>query len=144
MQQVAPLFDHLVGGYEQAGRDRQAKRLRRFEIDHRFKFGRRLHRQIGGLVAAQDAVDIGRRLAKHVGEVDSVGHEPASRDERTDRVHRGQSVTGRERDNQVTMGDGRDVRRQHQAAVRRARKGLDGALDLGGIRHQGGYQVDPE
>src|SRR5438309_304014 len=78
-------LDHLVGSYKQAGWDGQAKHLRRFEIDHRFKFGRRLHRQIGGLVAAQDAVDIGRRLAKHISEVDSVGHEPASRDERTDR-----------------------------------------------------------
>ena len=54
-----PSFDDLVGGYQQAGRHRQTKRLRRFEIDDRFILGRRLHRKVGRLVAAQDAVDIG-------------------------------------------------------------------------------------
>ena len=55
-------FDHLIGGKEQAGWHGQAKRLRRFEVDDRFELGRRLHRKVGGLVSAQDAVDIGRRL----------------------------------------------------------------------------------
>src|SRR5262249_56460611 len=51
-------FDHLIGGKEQAGWHGQAKRLRRFEVDDRFELGRRLHRKVGGLVSAQDAVDI--------------------------------------------------------------------------------------
>ena len=45
-------LDHLVGGHEQAGRYGQAERLRRFEVDGRFEFGRRLYRKVGGLVAA--------------------------------------------------------------------------------------------
>src|SRR5262245_65806898 len=35
-QQIASLFDHLVGSYEQAGRYRQAQRFRRPEIDNGF------------------------------------------------------------------------------------------------------------
>src|SRR5215472_15114682 len=53
---VRASLDHPVGGHEQAGRHGQAERLRRFEIDDRFELGRRLHRKVGGLVAAQDAV----------------------------------------------------------------------------------------
>ena len=61
-----PSFNYLVGGHEQAGRHGEAERLRGFEIDYRFEFGCRLHRKVGGLVAAQDAVDIGCRLPERV------------------------------------------------------------------------------
>ena len=52
-----------------------------------------------------------RRLAKHIGEVDSVRHEPTGRDERTDVVHRRQMVPRRERDNDVAMSGSRDIGR---------------------------------
>jgi hypothetical protein len=52
----------IVGGDQQARRHGQAKRLRRSQVDNRFEHGRGPHRKVGGLVAAQDAVDIGRRL----------------------------------------------------------------------------------
>src|SRR6266536_2478119 len=45
-------LDHLVGGHEHAGRHGEAKRLRGFEVDGRFKPGRGLHRKIRGSVAA--------------------------------------------------------------------------------------------
>ena len=59
-----PSFDQLVGGHEQTRRHSQAERLSRFEIDHRFVLRWRLHRKVGRIGAAQDAVDIGRRLPK--------------------------------------------------------------------------------
>ena len=68
-----------------AGGTVEAERLRGLEVDDRFVLGRRLHRKVGGLGAAQDAVDIGRRLPKHVDAVGPVGHETAGRDELTDR-----------------------------------------------------------
>src|SRR5262245_21462267 len=76
-------FDHLVGGHEQAGWYRQAERLRRFEVDDRFELGRRLHRKVGGLVSAQDTVDIGRRLPIDVDVVGPIGHETTGGDEQT-------------------------------------------------------------
>src|SRR2546421_7171400 len=51
---------------------------------------RSLHRQVGGFVAAQDAVDIGRRLPNRVDVVDPVGHETAGVDELTVDVDRRQ------------------------------------------------------
>jgi hypothetical protein len=51
-------FDHLVGTCEQRLRHGDAKRLRGFQIDHQFVFGRRLHRQIARLLAFQNAIGI--------------------------------------------------------------------------------------
>jgi hypothetical protein len=44
-------LDHLVGPGEHRWRDFKAERLRGLEIDYQFVLGRRLHRQVGGLLA---------------------------------------------------------------------------------------------
>jgi hypothetical protein len=49
---LAHLFDHLIGGHKQLVGDCEPKSLRGFEVKHRFVFGRRLHRKVGGLRAA--------------------------------------------------------------------------------------------
>ena len=63
LQQTPPLFNDLVGGGEQIGRDRNAERLGGLEIDHHFVLGQRLHRQVGRLLALEDAIDIAGRAA---------------------------------------------------------------------------------
>jgi hypothetical protein len=49
-QQTAALFDYLVGGREQRRRNGEAERLRCFEVDYKFKRGRRLDRKIAGFL----------------------------------------------------------------------------------------------
>src|SRR5262249_31797451 len=135
--------DDLVGSHEQTGRHCEAERLRGFEVDDCFEFGRRLHRKVGRFVAAQDAVNIGCGLSKHVDEVVPVRHQTAGRDEYARVVDRWDAVPGRKGDDEITMDRGHDVGNQHQTTVRRAGEGLDGTLNVGGVLDEGGYRLDP-
>ena len=62
-------------------RHREAERLRGLEIDHQFVFGRRLHRQVGGLLALEDAIDVAGRAPVLVDEIRPVGDQAAGGDE---------------------------------------------------------------
>jgi hypothetical protein len=57
-QQHSCSLDQLVGACEQCRRNFEAERLDGFQIDHQFVLGRRLHGQIGRLLALQDAVNV--------------------------------------------------------------------------------------
>jgi hypothetical protein len=61
------LFDHLVGACEERGRHREAECLGCFEIDHQLVLSGRLHRQVGWLLALEDAIDIACRALELVG-----------------------------------------------------------------------------
>jgi hypothetical protein len=54
----AGLFDHLVGRSLQRLRNGQVESLGRFHVDDKLKASRLLDRQIGGLGASEDAIDV--------------------------------------------------------------------------------------
>src|SRR5258708_29431759 len=64
VQQIPLLFYHLVGSGEECLADGEADRLGGFQIDHQLELGRILNRQIAHLGAAQDAIDIGKRIGE--------------------------------------------------------------------------------
>ena len=66
-------FDHLVGGGEERRWNIKAECLCRLEIDHQLVLHRRLHWQVGGLFALENAVDVTCRAAVLVGEIRPVG-----------------------------------------------------------------------
>src|SRR5262245_52700806 len=55
------LFDHLIGRRKQFVRDGESERLGGLEIDDQLILCRHLHREIGRLLALEDAVDISCR-----------------------------------------------------------------------------------
>src|SRR5215216_617764 len=95
---LAPLFDHLVGAGEHGCRHIEAERFRGLEIDDQFVLGRRLHRQVGRLLALEDAVDVSSRAPKLVEEIRAIGNQAAGGDEVAFIVDTGQPVAGGQRD----------------------------------------------
>ena len=57
-QQIASLFDHLVGAADQRVRDGDAERLGGLQVDDHLDFSGLLDRQIGRLLALENAAGI--------------------------------------------------------------------------------------
>src|SRR5262249_27931748 len=85
-------FDHLVGTGEQRRWHFEAERSRRFEVDDQLVLRWRLHRQIGWLLAFQDAIDVTRRAPVLIDEIRPVGDQAATADIKTGVVDDRQSV----------------------------------------------------
>jgi hypothetical protein len=74
-QQIATLFDHLIGAGEQCWRQIEAKGLCGPRIDDQIKLGWLLDWKIGRLRPAQNLVDIVGGAPKQVRDVCSIGHQ---------------------------------------------------------------------
>ena len=55
----------------------EAERLGGLEVDDQLEFGRRLHWQVGGLLALEDAIDVAGSQPELVDLIGSVGHQSA-------------------------------------------------------------------
>ena len=100
------LLDHLVGTGEQLWRHVEAERLGGLQVHGQLVFGRRLHRQVGGLLALEDAIYIAGGAPVLIEEIRPVGYQPPGRDEEAFEIDRRQFVTSRQRDDQIAMNIG--------------------------------------
>src|SRR5262249_36400434 len=131
----AALFDHLVGAGEQAIGHGEAQRFRGLEIDNEFVLRRRLHRKVGGLLALEDAIDVTGGAAELADKTRPIRDQPAGSDEKALVVECGQFVPSRQRDDQIAMSCRQWASRYDQAAIRAAREGRDGVLNLAWLAH---------
>src|SRR5438270_10635582 len=101
-QQTAPSFDHLVSAGVDGRRDIEAERLCGLNVDYQLVFCRRLYRQVGRFLAPENPVDVTSGEAILVcADPKVIGHQAAGIYETAARVDRGQSMTGRQRNDQV-------------------------------------------
>jgi len=142
-QQDRYLLDDLVGGGEQRWRDVEAERLRRLEVDDKLVFGRRLHRQIGGLFAFEDAIDIAGGEAIRFGLIDPVGDQPALSNIAAERIDRWQLVVGSGGNDRIALNFLCTGSNDDQAAIPSEREGRNGALNLVGTVRDDGVNSTP-
>src|SRR3981081_695721 len=93
-QQHSCSFDHLVGARKHRWWYVEAKRLGGLEVNHQLVLGRRLHRQIGGLLALEDAIDVPGRASVWVDRIGPVGDQAAIYGVKAERVDPRQTGCG--------------------------------------------------
>src|SRR5262245_26504659 len=67
-------------------------------VDHQLVLGWRLYRQVGGLLALEDSIDIAGRAPERVGRIRPVGNQSTAGHEIAKGVDRGQLVPSGQRD----------------------------------------------
>src|SRR6516162_3939553 len=75
------LFNHLIGSNQKLLWYIEAERVGGLEVNHQFIFGRCLHRQIGWLLALQDAIDVTGSSTELSRKVSRIGDQAAARHE---------------------------------------------------------------
>src|SRR5262249_58344658 len=70
-------LDHLVGEREQLVGILQSECFGSLEVDHKLKLGRLYDRQVGRLLALENAAGVDARLTKNVVNVGCVAHQSA-------------------------------------------------------------------
>ena len=101
----------------------EAECLGGLEVDHQLEIGRQLDRQIGRLLAFEDAINIAGRATVLVEPIDPVGDQAAGGDIRAVGVGRGQFVPRRKSDDQIAMKVRQRAPRNNQATIRSACEG---------------------
>src|SRR6266550_8029829 len=79
--ETCSLIDHLVGAGEHARRQLKAERLCCLEVDDQLVLGGRLYRQVGRLLALEDAINVAGCATVRVGGISPVGDQAADGDE---------------------------------------------------------------
>jgi hypothetical protein len=97
------ILRRVVRAGEQRRWDFEAKYLGGLEVDYQLVLGRCLHRQVGRLLALEDAIDVASCLPVLIDLIRPVGDQAAGGGEGTLEVDGGQPVLGSKLDNQLAM-----------------------------------------
>src|ERR1700722_12879442 len=140
----ASSLDDLVGALLQQQGHFETKRHRRLEVDHQLEFGRLLDRQVARLFAAQDAVNVSRRLTVLIFDINAEESQAANCGEIAESVDRGQPILSRQLDDQPAISQHETVRGQDQSTARLPSEQRHYGLDLRRAPHLSRNPLHPE
>src|SRR5262249_6365120 len=114
------------------------------EVHDQLVLGGRLHWQVAGFLALENAIDVACRAPVLVDPIRSVGDQGAFRDAKAVGVDGGQLGLGGELCDQMTMNRRRRAPCYNQTAIRSACESGDAALDVVGVAHIDWAYLHPE
>src|SRR5215471_4625706 len=94
---LGSLFDDILGAFQQRERKFDPERFCRFEVDGQLNSCDLLHREVGRLVALENAPGVDANLAVKIADAATIAHQAAGQDELTVWVDCRQRVAGRQR-----------------------------------------------
>src|SRR5215831_1260206 len=109
-------LDHLVGAAEQWQWNREAERLRDFQIDGHLDFRGLLNRKVSGFFALKNAAGIKADSAISTSHIASVAHETARRNELAVAIDGWDSVLSRQFDQPITLAQEEIFTAYHECA----------------------------
>src|SRR5215470_13888685 len=112
------LFDHLVRAQQNRWGYGKAERRGGLTVHDHLELGRKLHREIARLRAAQDAIDISRGTTKDLYQVGSVGDQAAVSGKARLVIDRRYVISGRRQYDRSAMCDREYIRDDDKAASR--------------------------
>src|SRR5262249_26672097 len=138
------LFDHLVGAGKHRGRQVEAEVLGGFQVDHQLVFHRRLHRQVGGRLTPENAIDVLGGAAELIDYIRPIRDQAPFGAEITGVVDGWQPVPRRQRRDQLAMNRRRRAAGDDHATVWRLRESRNPALDPGSVAGIDRAQLDAQ
>src|ERR1700730_17592055 len=126
-------FDHLVGALLELQRHIEAERLGGLHIDHQLELDGGLDGKLARLLPLEDAIGIGRRAPKIIGQVNSVGQQAAEFSEETVRIDVRETVASRQQCDLYAMSDCEAIRHDDKATIRLACLRSNDGFDLGHV-----------
>jgi hypothetical protein len=130
-------FDHLVGALLKMQWHIEAERLGGLEVDHKLELDGCLDGKFVRPRTPEDAIGIGRRAPKIIGQVNSVGQQAADLSVETVWIDSREPELGSQRGDVRAMGEHEGIRHHDQAAIRRACLCGNDGFEFGRVSNRG-------
>src|SRR6266446_1386715 len=137
-------LDHLVSAGEQRRRHSEAEHLCGPQVDDELELGRLLHREISGLGAPENFIDVAGGTPKQISEICPIRHERAGCHIFSKSMKRWQSLPGREVSNELHVIKSERVFDRYQCIWTLPSQRFECAIEVAWVPHLQGLDLYPQ